>query len=138
MAPIQTGFITSCLLALALGATSCASPLPVSRFAFDSYPPDGAGMIDVAWFAVADASSKTFGELAMLNLAARQIQFEVYFGAPDSEPSLGPGMIKVPYRDCIADSPLLIVFAGICSNILGRNEIDAADKAAERLRPLCH
>jgi hypothetical protein len=128
-------------LCLAVGAilslASCGhAAIPTSRYAFETAP-ELVGYADVAWFAVADAATRTYGELAMVNFAIRQIGWEV-LATSDAEARVSPGRIAFPRAACVADSQLLYVFAGICSNILGRNELDAADKAAAVLRKLCY
>jgi hypothetical protein len=92
--------------------------------------------VDTAWFLVADAASETYGELAMLNFAVRQINFEVDFNARESKITTGILHVRGD-TSCLSESDLLPILASIASNILQRNEIDAADKAAAILEPFC-
>ena len=127
------------LLALALvgaiagSSAGCAAPQR-SRYGFGIKEENLTGYVDVAWFAVADAATKTYGELAMLNFAARQIRFEIMFIGERGEPQITPGLIQVPWASCIADSSLLVIFAGIASNVLNRDEIGAGNKAMRPAR----
>lgn len=113
---------------------SCTPALSQSHFGFLAQDGDQSD-IDVAWNAVAQSATRTYGELAMVNFAMRQVNFVVEF--THSELAFEPQVLKVPRVPCIADSPLLTIFAAVAGNILGRNEMDAGDKAAVLLRPLC-
>lgn len=106
----------------------------VSYYGFQGQADFGA--VDTAWFLVADAATKTYGELAMLNFAVRQINFEIDFNARESKITTGILHIRGG-TSCLSESDLLPILASIASNILQRNEIDAADKASAILEPFC-
>jgi hypothetical protein len=121
-----------------LGGTlvGCASPtlLGTSHFGFIG-PTAKLAELDVAWAAVANNATHTYGELAMVNFAMRQINFAVQY--TDGDTGFDGRMLKIPRNLCIANNPVLVLFAALAGNVLGRNELDAADKASAQLQYLC-
>jgi hypothetical protein len=119
------------------GTLACQTTKPraaSSQYGFKAAP-EAMNDADVAWLAVADAATRSYKELAMLNFTVRQLGWEVVYTA--GNPRIKGMTLYVNPVDCIADSALLPIFAAVASNLLGRDVSEAADKAAEMLRPTC-
>ena len=126
-------------LILTLGGTlvSCAhTPLIIrSEYGFEVPFEADTRDVDIAWFLIADAATKNYGELAMLNFAARQINFRVV--PTDESTRITPGILHIHKAPCLADSDLLPVFAAIAGDILKRDVMEVVPDVAELLQPFC-
>jgi hypothetical protein len=124
-------------LLLSLGGTlvACGTAQRLSSYGFN-VASERVSEVDAAWFLVVDNATSRYGEVAMLNLAAKSIAFDVLLNEPSTK--ITPGVIHVAHYDCLADSELLGVFAALATDILGRDCSSAAVSASQVLRPSCY